>query len=64
MRLMGKLGRASVADLVAHGWDVVVFDRIRPSGLADDVAAAITWIPIDLSDYGQVLDAMLGVEER
>jgi nucleoside-diphosphate-sugar epimerase len=43
---------------------VVVFDRIRPSGLADDVTAAITYLPIDLTDYGQVVDAMLGVEER
>ena len=60
----GKLGRACVADLVEHDWDVVVFDRIRPSGLADDVAAAITHVPIDLTDYGQVLDAMFGVEER
>jgi len=56
----GKLGRACLVDLVAHEWDVVVFDRIRPSGLAD----AVTYLPIDLTDYGQVLDAMLGVEER
>ena len=34
------------------------------SGLADDVVAAITYLPIDLTDYGQVVDAMLGVEER
>ena len=60
----GKLGRACVADLVDHGWDVVVFDRTRPSGLADDVVAAITYLPIDLTHYGQVVDAMLGVEER
>ena len=60
----GKLGRACVADLVDHGWDVVVFDRTRVSGLADDVVAAITYLPIDLTDYGQVVDAMLGVEER
>lgn len=60
----GKLGRACIADLVAHEWDVVVFDRIRPSGLADDITAAITYLPIDLTDYGRVLDAMFGVEER
>jgi NAD(P)-dependent dehydrogenase (short-subunit alcohol dehydrogenase family) len=60
----GKLGRACVADLVAHDWDVVVFDKIRSSGLADDVTAAITFVPIDLTDCGQVLDAMLGVEGR
>jgi nucleoside-diphosphate-sugar epimerase len=43
----GKLGRACVADLVAHDWDVVVFDRIRPSGLLDDVTAAITYLPVN-----------------
>jgi nucleoside-diphosphate-sugar epimerase len=36
--------------------------------IADLVAhewdAAITYLPIDLTDYGQVLEAMLGVEER
>jgi nucleoside-diphosphate-sugar epimerase len=36
---------------------VVVFDRVRPPSEA-------VFIPIDLTDYGQVLDAMLGVEER
>jgi nucleoside-diphosphate-sugar epimerase len=54
----GKLGRACVDELMRHGWDVVVFDRVRPpeSGGA--------FIPIDLTDYGHVLVAMLGVEER
>ncbi|HEU4546736.1 MAG TPA: NAD(P)-dependent oxidoreductase, partial [Microlunatus sp.] len=53
----GKLGRACVRELVEHGWDVVVFDRAR----AD---AAAGYVPVDLTDYGQVLDAMFGVEER
>ncbi len=55
----GKLGRVVVADLADHGWDVVVFDRagsVLPDG--------VTFLPIDLTDYGSVLDAMLGVEER
>ncbi|WP_295696866.1 NAD(P)-dependent oxidoreductase [Lapillicoccus sp.] len=60
----GKLGRAVVTDLVAHEWDVVVFDRVRPAGLADEVEQAVTVVPLDLTDYAQVLDAMLGVEER
>ena len=60
----GKLGRAVVADLVAHGWDVTVFDRVPPSGLSDEVGGAIAYVPVDLTDYGAVLDAMLGVEER
>ncbi len=53
----GKLGRACVTDLAENGWDVVVFDRARP-------AVGIAYVPVDLTDYGQVLDAMLGVEER
>lgn len=53
----GKLGRAVVAELIEHGWDVVVFDRAR----AD---AEATYVPVELTDYGQVVDAMLGVEER
>jgi nucleoside-diphosphate-sugar epimerase len=54
----GKLGRACVDDLIRHGWDVVVFDRVRPP------SEGAVFVPIDLTDYGQVLDAMLGVEER
>lgn len=53
----GKLGRACVTDLREHGYEVVVFDRVR----AD---AESTFVPVDLTDYGQVLDALLGVEER
>jgi nucleoside-diphosphate-sugar epimerase len=26
----GKLGRACVSELIGHGWDAVVFDRLRP----------------------------------
>ena len=60
----GKLGRAVVTDLVRHGWDVVVFDRVRPAGLPEEVAGAITVVPMDLTDYGAVLDAMHGFEEN
>jgi UDP-glucose 4-epimerase len=60
----GKLGRACVADLAANGWAVVVFDRARPTGLMAETAAGMTFIPMDLTDYGQVLDATLGLEER
>jgi len=54
----GKLGRAVVAELVEHGWDVVVFDRRDPE------RSGVTFLPVDLTDYAAVLDAMLGVEER
>ena len=53
----GKLGRACVKDLAEHGWQVVVFDRARTD-------SGVIQVPVDLTDYGQVIDAMLGVEER
>ncbi len=58
----GKLGRACVAELVRAGWDVVVFDRARPP-VGSETTGAV-YLPIDLTDYGQVLDAMSGLEEN
>ncbi len=58
----GKLGRACVEELVGAGWDVVVFDRARPP--AGSSGEGVVFVPVDLTDYGRVLDAMLGVEER
>jgi nucleoside-diphosphate-sugar epimerase len=55
----GKLGRACVDELLRHGWEVVVFDRVPPAPESRAV-----FVPIDLTDYGEVLDAMMGVEER
>ena len=60
----GKLGRACVTELAAHGWDVVVFDRVRPARLPGEVARGLTVVPMELTDYAQVLDAMLGLEEH
>lgn len=56
----GKLGSACVADLASHGYDVVVLDRMRPAALPPES----TFVLVDLTDYGQVLDAMLGVDEH
>jgi nucleoside-diphosphate-sugar epimerase len=55
----GKLGRAVVADLDAHGWDVLAVDRVPvPEWDGDSVRA-------DLDDYGQVLEIVSGaVDER
>jgi nucleoside-diphosphate-sugar epimerase len=55
----GKLGRACVSELVAHGWDVVVFDRA-----AAEPVEGVSFVPVDLTDYGRVLDALLGFEEH
>jgi nucleoside-diphosphate-sugar epimerase len=55
----GKLGRAVVADLSAHGWDVLSIDRVQPSPAAGE------FIAVDLTDYGQVLEVLTaGVDEH
>lgn len=52
----GKLGRAVVSHLRGIGHEVQVFDRaaVRAPGS----------LPVDLTDYGQVLDALMGLDER
>jgi nucleoside-diphosphate-sugar epimerase len=50
----GKLGRAVVADLRAHGWDVLSIDRIRPTEDAGEFVA------VDLTDHGQVREILSG----
>lgn len=54
----GKLGRAVVRDLVEHGHQVVNLDRAPSSESVGD------FVRVDLSDYGQVLGAFLGVDDR
>jgi nucleoside-diphosphate-sugar epimerase len=48
----GKAGRACVDDLLAHGYDVYVVDRIPPS------SPRCPSIMADLTDYGQAIDAL------
>jgi nucleoside-diphosphate-sugar epimerase len=52
----GKAGRAVVRDLAEHGHDVVNVDLV-PS--PDPVAP---FLPADLTDYGQTLEALSGAE--
>ena len=52
----GKLGRSVVRHLTDEGHDVMNFDRTGERGRA--------FLQVDLSDYGQVVDALLGVDDR
>ena len=54
----GKLGRAVVADLIDHGHQVVVLDRVpSPHPQA-------TFLRIDLGDLGAVIEALTGIDDR
>jgi NAD(P)-dependent dehydrogenase (short-subunit alcohol dehydrogenase family) len=53
----GKLGRTVVAALIEEGWTVVNFDRVpSPDSRA-------RFIRTDLTDYGQVVEALSGIDE-
>jgi nucleoside-diphosphate-sugar epimerase len=56
----GKLGRAVLKDLIANGYKVLNVDQMLPPE-----PIACQTVRIDLTDYGQVLEALLGgVDER
>ena len=57
----GKLGRSVVAHLHASGWDVLALDRARPApGGVDGVEV----VSLDLTDYGQVVEALSGTVDE
>ncbi len=55
----GKLGRAVVAELTGHGYDVVNLDRAPPPG--GDPSG---FVRIDLTDHGQTLEALARIDSR
>ena len=57
----GKLGRGVIAWLTAAGYDVVNLDRAPAPG---GPARPAGFLQIDLTDAGQVIDALGGVEDR
>jgi len=54
----GKLGDAVVADLVSHGYDVVNVDLV-PSR-----TDRCPYTRVDLTDYGQTVQVLTGVDDR
>ena len=54
----GKLGRAVLTDLVAHGYRVLNLDQVLPR---DPIAPTVR---VDLRDFGEVIAALSGVDEH
>ena len=55
----GKVGRAVVRDLLEHGHEVLNVDRVAPD---PSKSAAAPFLPADVADYGQALEAVSGAE--
>lgn len=55
---LGKLGRPTVVELLASGWDVVVLDRVAPRERAADVK----YVMVETTDFGQVVEALREVD--
>lgn len=51
----GKLGRATVAGLRAAGHEVIALDRVGARGSV---------VNVDITDYGQIADALAGIDEH
>jgi len=54
----GKLGRAVVDDLLSHGYEVHVLDLAPPGN------PRARFTKVELSDFGQVVGALTGVDDR
>jgi nucleoside-diphosphate-sugar epimerase len=57
----GKAGRVVVRDLLEHGHDVLNVDRV-PSAESYSPDAPAPFLPADLTDFGQTLEALSGGE--
>jgi nucleoside-diphosphate-sugar epimerase len=55
----GKLGRHVVRDLREHNYRVIALDRMPDPGSVADAA-----VRVDLTDHGQVLEALIAVDDR
>src|SRR5579859_6534955 len=53
----GRAGRVTVAELLAHGYEVVATDRVKP---AQDLGAPV--LLADLTDHGQAVEVLAGTD--
>lgn len=56
----GKAGRAVVADLLAHGYEVLATDVVGVPGDAGDLGTGL--VHADVTDYGQAVEALAGAD--
>ena len=54
----GKLGRAVIDELIAHGWDVANVDVAAPREQRS------SFTRIDLTDFGQIVEAFSRIDDR
>ncbi len=54
----GKVGRACIADLIAHGYEVASVDTVSPR------AEICPFTMVDLSDFGQAMEAFSEIDDR
>jgi nucleoside-diphosphate-sugar epimerase len=61
----GKLGRACVADLMAHGYQVTSIDMVPPPGLSNPpTPGQISFSRANLADFGEAMAALSMIDER
>src|ERR1700742_3764399 len=61
----GKVGRASVKDLMEHGYQVVSIDQVRPAGLSNPPKPTDpVFSLVDITDFGAVMAAFSGINDR
>jgi nucleoside-diphosphate-sugar epimerase len=61
----GKVGRACVADLMAHGYKVASIDLARPAGLSNPPKPTdVNFTRADITDFGEVMAAFSGINGR
>src|ERR1700722_3105597 len=53
----GKVGRACVAELVQHGYEVFNIDRARPAKMISP------FTQVDLTDFGQTMEALSEIDD-
>ena len=53
----GRAGRVTVAELLAHGYDVVATDLVKP---ARDLGTGL--LLADLTDFGQAVEVLAGTD--